>query len=491
MNELLPPVLSRLLKETPELAEAHLVGGCVRDWLLGTPVKDFDIEVFGVRYPQLLRALERWGRVDCVGRSFGVIKLTVAPGETYDFSLPRRDSKVGPGHRGFTVEVDPELTPEEAAARRDFTINALLWNVRQGRLLDPFHGQDDLRAGLLRHTSPAFVEDPLRILRGMQFAARFRLTAVPETLDLCRSIASSHAELAVERIREEWYKWAAQAVEPSAGLRFLRDSGWGIHYPEVTALIGVPQDPEWHPEGDVWIHTLHALDALVRLPAWRDADRSTRIVLSLATLAHDFAKPACTRRELREGRERIISPGHEAAGGPLAETFLTRLQVPLDLIARILPLVTHHLAHLQEPTPRSIRRLAHRLAPSTIQELGTVVTADASGRPPRPPGEPPGWIRLKTMAAQLALSAQSPKPILQGRHLIERGLKPGPEFGTVLAAAFEAQLDGAFADLAGALAWFETHHASRLDSDGTRTTVPENPILHPDAPTPPRTETSS
>ena len=488
MNDLLPPILSRLLSQTPELSEAHLVGGCVRDWLLGTPVKDFDIEVFGVRYPELLRSLERWGRVDCVGRSFGVIKLTVAPGETYDFSLPRRDSKVGPGHRGFEVQVDPDLTPAEAAARRDFTINALLWNVRRSTLLDPFHGQDDLRGGILRHTSPAFVEDPLRVLRGMQFAARFRLTAVPETLALCRSIVSSHAELAVERLRDEWFKWAAQAVEPSAGLRFLRDSGWAVHYPEVTALIGVPQDPEWHPEGDVWIHTLHALDALVRLPAWRDADRPTRIVLSLATLAHDFAKPACTRRELREGRERIISPGHEAAGGPLAEAFLTRLQVPQDWIVRILPLVTHHLAHLQEPTPRSVRRLAHRLAPATIEELGTVITADASGRPPRPAGEPPGWIRLKSMAAQMTLSAQSPKPILQGRHLIERGMVPGPEFGPLLTAAFEAQLDGAFADLAGAVTWFEATRGSRLDSAGTRTTLGTFPAGNPDTPTSPRTE---
>jgi tRNA nucleotidyltransferase (CCA-adding enzyme) len=225
------------------------------------------------------------------------------------------------------------------------------------------------------------------------------------------------------------------------------------------------------------------------LPAWCVADRSTRIVLPLATLAHDFAKPACTRREPREGRERIISPGHEAAGGPVTEAFLTRLQVPQDLVARILPLVTHHLAHLQEPTPRSIRRLAHRLAPATIEELGTVITADASGRPPRPAGEPPGWIRLKAMAAQMALSAQSPKPILQGRHLIERGLVPGPEFGPILTAAFEAQLDGAFHDLPGAVAWFESHHGSRLDSSGTRTTIPVNSVTDPDAPTPPRTET--
>ncbi len=386
--------------------------------------------------------------------------------------------------------MDPELCPDEAAARRDFTVNSMMWHVRRRELLDPFDGQGDLRSRILRHTSDAFVEDPLRVLRGMQFAARFQLTAAPETLVLCRSMVSSHAELAVERIREEWFKWAAQAVKPSAGLRFLRDCGWLIHYPELTALIGTPQDPEWHPEGDVWVHTLHALDALAGLPGWISADRDTRIVLSLAVLAHDFAKPACTRTELRDGRERIVSPGHEAAGGPLAEAFLQRLQVPVGLTERILPLVTNHLAHLQEPSPRSVRRLAHRLAPATINDLGLVITADASGRPPRPPGEPPGLVLLHAAAQALTLSAQGPKPILQGRHLIQRGLQPGPGFGPILEAAYEAQLDGVFTDLAGGEAWLDQQVNSRLDIppgerrlNGKLGVVAPNPGTHDD-PTP-------
>jgi tRNA nucleotidyltransferase (CCA-adding enzyme) len=289
----------------------------------------------------------------------------------------------------------------------------------------------------------------------MQFASRFVLTPAPETVLLCRSIRSHFAELAVERVRDEWFKWAAKSTVPSAGLRFLQASGWLAHFPEVAALVGVPQDPEWHPEGDVWIHTLHCIDALVTLPGWREADSETRIVLSLATLAHDFAKPACTRTEVREGRKRIVSPGHEAAGGALTESFLQRIGAPAQYAARIVPLVKHHLAHLQDPTPRAVRRLAHRLAPATITELMLVMTADASGRPPRPAGDPPGVARLREAADRLALAATAPKPILLGRHLIKRGLKPGPDLGRILESAFEAQLDGQFSDLEGALLWLD------------------------------------
>lgn len=458
MNELLPRRLARLLQTSPDLAETYLVGGCVRDALLGTTVKDFDLEVFGMDYEGLVRVLRRHGRVDLVGRSFGVIKLTVAPGETYDFTLPRRDSKVAPGHKGFTVEFDPQLTPQEAACRRDFTINALMWNPHRQELLDFFGGKKDLQDRTLRHTSPAFVEDPLRVLRGMQFAARFQLTAASETLELCRSIQSTFTELPAERVREEWFKWAAQSTLPSAGLRFLRDSGWLRHFPEIDRLCGVEQDAEWHPEGDVWTHTLHCLDALVGLPGWKSSDRETRIVLMMATLAHDFAKPECSHRELREGRERIVSPGHEVAGGPRAEAFLQRFGTPPGWIARVVPLVTHHLAHLQDPTPRAVRRLALRLAPATIEELILLMTADASGRPPKPAGEPTNATRLRMAAAELQLAATSPQPILKGRHLLALGFPAGPRLGPLLAAAFEAQLDGAFSDLTGAQEWFTSHH---------------------------------
>lgn len=465
MSDWIPDELRRILAGTPALQGAYLVGGCVRDWRLGRPVKDYDLEVFGVSYEDLARSLRRWGRTDLVGRSFGVVKLTTGSGSNFDFSLPRRDSKIAPGHKGFAITFDPDITPREAAARRDFTLNALMYDPRRGEVLDFFGGQADLEARVLRHTSEAFVEDPLRVLRGMQFIARLGLEAAPETIALCRQIRDSYGELAVERVREEWFKWAGQARHPAAGLRFLEAAGWLAHFPEIDALRGLPQDPEWHPEGDVFTHTCHCLDALVTLPAWQQADLETRIVLSLAVLAHDFAKAGTTREELKDGRLRIVSPGHEQGGGPLAEQFLSRINAPLAFHERVVPLVTHHLAHLQTPTDRSVRRLARRLAPETIEHLIVVITADQFGRPPKPRIISDHVRELEQRAAALNLQASAPRPILLGRHLIELGLTPGPQFGEILAAAFEAQLEGDFFDLPQALAWLGAQNVCPLSAE--------------------------
>jgi len=449
----LPNELSRILAETPELRRAFLVGGCVRDSLLGLAVKDFDVEVFGVNYEQLAQALRKWGRTDLVGHSFGVVKLTTRSGIGYDFSIPRRDCKVGPGHTGFLIAFDADITPEEAASRRDFTINALMFDPRAGAVLDFHSGQTDLQNRILRHTGPAFVEDPLRVLRGMQFASRFNLTPAPETVALCRSIKSSFAELAVERVGMEWFKWAAKSVVPSVGLKFLADTEWLEHFPEVDAMRGVPQEPEWHPEGDVFVHTCHCCDALAKLPEWQAADEESRIAWVFAVLAHDFGKATTTHRAEKDGRMRIVSPGHDEAGVPIAEDFLSRINAPNALRERVPPLVKCHLAHLQTITDRGVRRLARRLAPETIEGLCVVITADAFGRPPHPREVPEGVTVLRAKATELELQNRAPKPILLGRHLIELGMKPGRHFGGILDAAFEAQLEGKFGDLEGAKTW--------------------------------------
>ena len=453
MSAWIPNELRQILHETPALDRAFLVGGCVRDWLLGAANKDFDIEVFGVTCEQLAAALARWGRTDRVGRSFGVVKLTTRGGGTFDFSIPRRDSKVAPGHKGFEVTFDPAITPRDAAARRDFTLNALMFDPRRGEVLDFFGGQEDLRNRVLRHTSAAFAEDPLRVLRGAQFAGRFGLRAAPETIEECRRIKSGYAELAVERVREEWFKWAEKSAKPSAGLRFLEATEWLEHFPEVNALRGVPQDPEWHPEGDVFTHTCHCLDALVSLPEWQGAATESRIVYSLAVLAHDFAKPQTTRQEMKDGRLRIVSPGHEQAGGPLAEKFLERIDATVAVRERVTPLVTNHLAHLQIISDRFVRRLARRLEPETIEGLLVVITADQFGRPPKPRELSENLQALRSRAAALQVQTHPPKPILMGRHLIELGLAPGPQFGEILDAAYEAQLEGRLNSLADAWRW--------------------------------------
>lgn len=460
-----PSELQQILSETTELKESYLVGGCVRDALLGLDCKDFDIEVFGISYEQLVNALFRWGKTDLVGRSFGVVKLTTASGNTFDFTVPRRDSKIAPGHKGFEIEFDSAISPKDAAARRDFTINSLMYDPRSRQLFDFFDGVSDLNKKILRHTSPAFAEDPLRVLRGMQFAARFNLETAPETIDLCRGIKSGFSELAVERVREEWFKWAAKSAVPSRGLKFLVETEWIEHFPEIKSLIGVPQEPEWHPEGDVFIHTCHCCDALVKLPEWQSADVESRIVYSLAILAHDFGKPATTHRAEKEGLTRIVSPGHESTGVPLAENFLERINAPLAIRERVIPLVANHLAHFQTVTDRALRRLAKRLEPENIHGLCVVMAADSMGRPPRPAIVPENVKTLLARAHELEIQSKPPQPILLGRHLLELGMPAGKEMGKVLHAAFDAQLEGSFFDLPQALRWLGEQKEIELPAD--------------------------
>jgi tRNA nucleotidyltransferase (CCA-adding enzyme) len=470
-----PPLLAALAALRSAGGRPRLVGGCVRDWLLGLEPKDFDIEVYGLDYEALGRALAPFGPTDLVGRSFGVLKVRLV-GAEYDFSLPRRESKTGTGHRGFAVAPDPALTEAEAAARRDFTINAIAYDPLDNRLLDFHGGADDLKKRILRHTGPAFVEDPLRVLRAFQFAARFELTLAPETIALCRSISGTYAELAVERVWGEWDKWATKAVKPSLGIIALKQTGWLKHFPEIAALDGVPQEPEWHPEGDVLVHTNHCLDALVGLDSWRSGPPQTRRLLSLSVLAHDFGKATTTKQAERRGKLRWVSPEHEAAGGPLTETFLARIGAPLDLIPRVRQLVVNHLLHHQGAEAyrdTTVRRLARKIEPATIDELIAVMQADHLGRPPLVSAETVRRLdHLRTAAKRLALEHAAPRPVVLGRHLISLGLHPGPQFKPALDAAFESQLDGAFYDEAGGLEWMRNYlraHPPVLSSSSTST----------------------
>jgi tRNA nucleotidyltransferase (CCA-adding enzyme) len=463
----IPDDLRAMLDAVRRVGRPRLVGGGVRDWLLGLAPKDFDVEVAGTDFESLHRALAPFGSTDVVGRSFGVIKVrSRASGAEYDFSLPRRESKTGAGHRGFAVAPDPTLSDTEAAARRDFTVNAIALDPFSGELIDPHGGRRDLENRVLRHTSAAFVEDPLRVLRAFQLAARFDFTLAPETAALCRSIAASFVELPVERIWGEWEKWAAKAQNPSRGLAVLEETGWLRHFPEVAALRGTRQEPEWHPEGDVFTHTQHCVDALVALPEWQASDATRRRLLLLAVLAHDFGKPSTTSYAEKRGAMRWISPGHESAGGPLAKDFLRRIGAPLELDLPVCALVVHHLAHHHgqtEFTDTSVRRLARKLAPATIDDLALVMRADANGRPPLVSPEIHTRINeLVARARALKIEDAAPKPIMLGRHLLELGLKPGPGFKPILDAAFEAQLDGAFADEPGGVAWLKAHQKSLL-----------------------------
>ncbi len=421
---------------------ASLVGGCVRDAVLGLPATDLDIEIYGIEAAALVELLSSNFGVDLVGESFGVIRLRDL---SIDVSLPRRESKRGRGHRGFKIDSDPQMDPREAASRRDFTINAISLDPESGSIFDPFGGIADLKNRLLRHTTEKFSEDPLRVLRGMQFAARFELQIAPETIELCRQIEPEG--LAPERILGEWKKLILRGARPSLGLAFLRDCGWIRHFPELEALIGCEQNPRWHPEGDVWTHTLHCMDVFA---SERIGVEREDLIVGFAVLCHDLGKPATTTRE-EDGR--ITAKNHDVIGVDLTRQFLGRLTGEEKLIEEVVPLVACHLAPIQlfgsNVSDAAIRRLAHRVG--RIDRLVRVSGADLRGRPPLVVDRFEAGDWLLERARKLSVDAQPPTPLLTGRHLIELGLEPGPHFGRVLEECLARQIEGEFDNLEAGL----------------------------------------
>lgn len=438
--EQLAPTKQRSILKVAELlhfsgGRALLVGGCVRDGILGLDAKDIDMEAYGLDADEVEAALRPHFRLDTVGRAFGVFILK---GENIDLALPRRESRIGPKHTDFKVEGDSSMSPTEAASRRDFTVNAISCDPLTGEIIDPYKGVADLKARRLRHVSKAFSEDPLRVLRGMQFVARFGLDADRETIELCRQL--SPIDLPAERLWEEWKKLILKGQSISAGLNFLKDCGWLQYFPELEALVGCDQEPKWHPEGDVWKHTLHCLDAYA---AHRIDDEWEDLIVGLAVLCHDFGKPDTSY--IDEAR-RIRSPRHDVEGVPVAKAFLERLTRQKKIFDEVLPLVEQHMRPLalyrDGAGDSAIRRLAARV--KRVDRLCRVAHADKNGRPPIPPDDFPEGRWLLERAEALAIQDNAPKPILLGRHLIEFDIRPGPSFGKILDRAYEAQLDGAF-----------------------------------------------
>lgn len=436
--------IMRLLKNVMNAKDVLIVGGFVRDSILGVPSNDVDIEVYGLGLDEIESALADTGlyKVDAVGKAFGVLKVD----NELDISVPRRENKIGVGHKGFNMIPDPNMSVKDAASRRDFTINSMAMDI-DGNVIDPYNGQQDLNWRMLRHTSDAFSEDPLRVMRGMQFAARFNMVLEPDTMHLCRVMGNQKFELPKERIWEEWKKWALKGQLPSKGLKLLRMVGWLD--PELKDLVDCPQDKSWHPEGNVWIHTLHVVDAAAEIAERDQLDDHDRLVLMFAALTHDFGKPSTTKME--DGRWR--SKGHCQEGVKPAEAFLKRIGAPLSIIAEVKPLIAEHLVHagIKDPTDKAIRRLAKRLHPSNIKMLSMVVHADHNGRPPLPKGNPlQPWVNK---AYELNVFSDKPQPILMGRHLLDLGVSPGKPMGVMLNRAFELQLDGEFDNLNDAQQW--------------------------------------
>lgn len=458
----LPDALGRVLAAILATgARPYLVGGCVRDALLnpGQPPKDIDIEVFGADLPTLARALRGLGHVGEAGKSFAVLKARV-DGLDVDVSVPRLEVKTGAGHAGFAVTPDPGASLESASSRREYTINALMWDPVGGDLIDCWGGLDDLHSRVLRHVGPAFVEDPLRVLRGAAFAARFDLVMHPDTVALAASITGGFPELALDRVWGVWEKIATAATKPSAALRVLADTGWETHFPELAALHGVPQDPHWHPEGDVWAHTGLAGDAAARLATDAGLGGLERAIVVLAALCHDMGKAAATQvPRPGDATARITSYGHDKAGVEVARSFLRRIGAPRTVIQAVVPLVSEHMVSVTggTVTRSGVRRLARRLAPATVEQWAMVVAADKGGRGPG--SVPAGTERWLELARDLGVQTAPGRGLLTGDHLIAAGLVPGPAFGPILRAAIAAQDGGEFVDEDGALAWL-AHHTS-------------------------------
>jgi len=453
----LPPELVLISDNIKSLGgTTYIVGGWVRDCLLKINSNDFDLEIHGLEFDELRSILSAHGRPNLVGKAFGVITMSIK-GINYDFSFPRTESKTGVGHKGFLVKPDKNLTFEIAASRRDFTIYSMGIKLPEMTLADPFNGISDLKKGVLKHVSDAFSEDPLRALRAVHFAARFNLKVDKQTLELCSKQPLD--ELPNERIFAELQKLLLKSKKPSIGLEVMRISGILKFFPELKALVGVKQDPEWHPEGDVWEHNNLVVDeaAIIRDTEINSDDPNSKfekLALMFGALCHDFGKPATTI--FKDGRWR--SPSHDVRGVKKTHQFLARITNDQKLIKRVTDYVREHLK------PALYYNARHNIKPSTIRRLSTkinitrllrIAKADHFGR--HTPDalekrfEAGDWLLKKSQ--ELDVLSNTPKPLLTGKILLSLGLKPGPKLGDLIKKSFEIQLDEGWGSPEQAIDW--------------------------------------
>ncbi len=409
---------------------AFYVGGFVRDRLLGIENKDVDIEVHGLEPDALYEILGRLGEPLSFGKSFGVFALK---GEDIDIAMPRRERATGSGHRDFEVDVDPFIGTREAARRRDFTINALMEDVLTGEVVDHFGGRRDLDEGVIRHIDPAtFIEDPLRVLRGAQFAARFGFAIAPDTIELCRGIDLS--ALSRERVEEEMKKALLKADRPSIFFESLRAMDQlDVWFPELKQTIGLEQDPVFHPEGDVWTHTMEVID---RAAAFRDRVSGPYRFMLLA-LTHDLGKIVTT--EVRKGR--IHAYEHETKGMPLVEAFMERLTGEKDVKNYVYNMVPLHMrpnvAAYSKPALKSTNRMFDAAeAPADLIWFAEADKPVFSGSDAFTGDK--GFLIERLRAYEETMA----KPYVMGRDLIEAGLEPGEDFSEILAHAHKLRLAG-------------------------------------------------
>lgn len=427
---------------TAQHMEWRIVGGATRDLVCGVVPTDIDIEVVAPAIDDVLTAIKAtFPQAIFVANEKPVIRVRLH-------------------QQWFDVSVTAHRSISDAAADRDFTMNALCIDA-EGRFHDPYAGLADMQAGVIRHIGTALHADPLRVLRLMRFAGRYGMRVASDTAQAARAVLLRAAELAPARVWGEWHAWAVQSISPSAGLAALADCGWRDHYPMLADLVQCHQDPYHHPEGDVWTHTCHVCDAVVRLGSPSTAE--VRLVVMLAALCHDLGKPLTTT--VKDGR--IVSPGHAAAGMPLTAQFLTMIHAPERIHTHVIPLVGEHMVRLgATPSDRAVRRLAQRLHPATIEVWGYVVNADGAGRPPLPATHEAEAVL--TMAEKLGIHDRKPAALVRGHDVLACGIPVGPLIGTWLRKAYDAQLDGAFATHTAGVAWLQQQLTDEPTADVVR-----------------------
>ena len=425
--------------------QAFFAGGSVRDALLGRALKDIDIATSAT--PDQVEALFA-GQTVAVGKAFGVV-LVLRDGFQFDVATFRTDGAYADGRHPESVTY---ATAEGDAQRRDFTVNGLFCDPASGEVVDYVDGLADLAAQVIRaigEPEARFREDHLRIVRAVRFASVLGFQIEPATYAAIKEHAAWIKTVSAERIAMEFVRLVCESPKPSIGLNLLREAGLLAHFlPEVAALYGTEQPPQFHPEGDVWAHTCLMLDEM-------EAPREP--VLALAVLLHDIGKPVtfCETAEPGTGETRIRFPCHAPAGADLAESILLRLRQPSARIAEVKALVLGHMhfVEAQKMRPAKLRRFLGMSHFPRMMELMRLDILHSNK-------DFSTWRFLKEAFESFNAEPVLPEPLVRGRDLRAWGVPPGPEMGALLNELYDAQLEGHFTSVAEAHDHFRSAAAS-------------------------------
>nr|WP_298572678.1 HD domain-containing protein [uncultured Mogibacterium sp.] len=458
MNEIDKTIIEKLASRVAELGgRAYMVGGAVRDEIMKRPIKDVDIEVHGISGAILETVLKELGKPLRFGSAFGVYSLA---GHQMDIALPRSERKAGNGHRDFEIEIDPFIGIKEAARRRDFTMNALLKDILSGEIADPYGGTEDIKNRIIRHIDDRkFGEDPLRALRAAQFRSRFGFQVAPSTISICRALDLRN--LSAERVEMEMKKALLESRRPSEFFECLREMGQlGYWFKELEQLIGLEQNPEFHPEGDVWTHTMMVLDRAAQFRPYA----SDPYAFMLLALTHDFGK--ITTTEFVNGA--IHAYGHEIQGAEIAERFLDRVCHGSDIKKYIANMIPNHMRPNKIAESRSAVKKTNHLFDSVLAPSDLIYFAicDKPKLPYVLQSQDKDSIKVemdKGIEKDLYTTTENEreqeridflfdrlevyremmaKPYVTGKDLIINGVTPGEDFGTILEYAHKLRLAG-------------------------------------------------